>query len=176
LIPKHLKIQASSPFINKQQNKRKTKMTEILDRIKKVDQHLNRAVGQYRAKHNKTPTEVDLMRDVTTVPLVTQRKRLVKQYRYLKQEAQYAEKTYKTIRDNPISRATKSFSGISNVNPFSGNREYTDDISVPALSPIRRIGHNTNKQGTLWDPRFNFGDLTVDPKVNRYYQRLKRGY
>lgn len=151
-------------------------MDNIMEKIKKVDQHLTRAVGQYRSKHNKTPTEVDLMRDSTTVPLVTQRKRLVKQYNFEKQEAQYAEKTYKTIRDNPVSRATKSFSGISNTNPFSGNREYTDPISVPALSPIRRIGHNTNKQGTLWDPRFNFGDVTVDPKVNRYYQRLKRGY
>ncbi len=60
-------------------------MDNIMEKIKKVDQHLTRAVGQYRSKHNKTPTEVDLMRDSTTVPLVTQRKRLVKQYNFEKQ-------------------------------------------------------------------------------------------
>lgn len=176
MIPKHLKIKSSSPFLQKQKNERKTKMSHILEKIKKVDQHLSRSVAQYRAKHKKSPTELELMQDSTAVPLITQRKRLVKQYEFLKQEALYAEKTYKTIKDDPVSNAQKSFRSIKTSNPFSGNKEYSDPITVPALSPIKRIGHNTNKQGTLWDPRFNFGDVTVDPRIERYYKRLSRGY
>lgn len=176
MIPKHLKIKSSSPFLQKQKNERKTKMSNILEKIKKVDQHLSRSVAQYRMKHKKAPTELELMQDSAAVPLLTQRKRLVKQYEFLKQEALYAEKTYKTIKDDPVSNAQKSFRSIKTSNPFSENKEYSDPITMPALSPIRRIGYNTNKQGTLWDPRFNFGDVTVDPKIERYYKRLSRGY
>jgi len=176
LIPKHLNIKTSSPFPTRQNTERKTKMANVLEKIKKVDQHLSRAVAQYRAKHNKTPNELELQQDSATTPLISQRKRLVKQYNYIKQESQYAEKTYKTIRDDPIKRAQRSFSGIRNKNPLDGNREYVNTFSMPALSPIRRIGNNTNKQGTLWDPRFNHGDVTVDPKIARYYKRLSGGY
>jgi len=178
LIPKHLKIDEGSPFgTNNKKNIRKTKMTVILDKVKKVDQHLSRAVAQYRSKHNKTPNEFELQQDPTTTPLISQRKRLVKQYRYLKQESQFAENTYQTIRgDNPVGRAKKSFQGIRATSPFSGRKEYRDTVSAPALNPIRRVGTNSNKQGTLWDPRFNAGDVTVDPKIARYYKRLTGGY
>ncbi|MDB4342198.1 hypothetical protein N9998_00470 [Nitrosopumilus sp.] len=176
MIPKHLNIKSSSPFFQKKRNERKTKMAAIVEKINKVDQHLSRAVASYRSKNNKTPNELELQQDQSTTPLISQRKRLVKQYNYLKQEKQFAENTYKTIRDNPIQRAQKSFSGIRNENPFSGNREYRNVSSGKALSPIRRIGNNTNKQGTLWDPRFNHGDITVDPKIARYYKRLTGGY
>lgn len=151
-------------------------MSIIVEKINKVDQHLSRAVAQYRSEHNKTPNEFELQQDQTTTPLISQRKRLVKQYNYLKQETQYAEKTYKTIRDDPVQRAQQSFRGIRNQNPLSGNREYQSTSSVPALSPIRRIGNNSNKHGTLWDPRFNAGDITIDPKIARYYKRLTGGY
>jgi hypothetical protein len=176
LIPKHLNINTVSPFLQKKKTERKTKMAKIVEKINKVDQHLSRAVAQYRSKHNKTPNELELQQDQSTTPLISQRKRLVKQYNYLKQENQYAEKTYKTIRDNPIQRAQRSFRGIGNQNPLSGNREYQQTSSAPALSPIRRIGKNTNQQGTLWDPRFNHGDITVDPKIAIYYKRLTGGY
>jgi len=178
MIPKHLKINESSPFgTGKKQDKRKTKMSDIVEKIKKVDQHLSRTVAQFRQKHGKTPTELDLMKDSAAVPLVSQRKRLVKQYNYLKQESQFAENTYNMIKgDNPVRRANKSFQGIRATNPFSGNREYHDTVGAPALSPIRRIGNNSNKQGTLWDPRFNAGDVTVDPKIARYYKKLTGGF
>jgi len=178
LIPKHLKISQSSPFgTSIKKNTRKTKMAVIHEKVKKVDQHLSRAVAQYRAKHNRTPNELELQQDQSTTPLIAQRKRLVKQYDYLKQEEKFAEHTYRTIRgDNPIGRAKKSFQGIRASSPFSGRKEYQDTISSPALSPIRRVGTNSNKQGTLWDPRFNAGDVTVDPKIARYYRRLTGGY
>tara|TARA_B110000467_G_C18232547_1_gene429582 strand:+ start:353 stop:811 length:459 start_codon:yes stop_codon:yes gene_type:complete len=152
-------------------------MAVIREKVKKVDQHLSRAVGKYRSKHNKTPNELELQQDQSTTPLIAQRKRLVKQYEYLKQEETFAENTYQTIRgDNPVRRAKKSFQGISGTSPFTGKREYMDTISTPALSPTRRIGTNSNKRGTLWDPRFNAGDVTVDPKIARYYRRLTGGY
>ncbi len=177
MIPRHLEINESSPFgTGRKENKRKTKMGEIVTKIKKIDQSLSRAVALFRQKHNKVPNELDLMKDSTAVPLITQRKRLVKQYEYLKQEVKFAENTYQTIRgDNPVRRANKSFQGIRGSSPFSGSREYKDTISTPALSPIRRVGTNSNKQGTLWDPRFNAGDVTVDPKIARYYRRLTGG-
>ena len=59
---------------------------------------------------------------------------------------------------------------------FSGRKEYVDTIATPALSPIRRVGTNSNKVGTLWDPRFNAGDVTVDPKIARYYKKLTGGF
>jgi len=176
LIPKHLNIKTSSPFFQKKRNERKTKMATIVEKINKVDQHLSRAVASYRSRNNKTPNELELQQDQSTTPLISQRKRLVKQYNYLKQEKQFAENTYMTIRDNPVKRAQKSFRGITNENPLSGNREYTSTASGKALSPIRRIGNNSNKSGTLWDPRFNHGDITVDPKIARYYKRLTGGY
>ena len=178
MIPKHLKINESSPFKSgNKKNERKTKMSEIVTKIKKVDQSLSRAVAMFRQKHGKMPNELDLMKDSAAVPLITQRKRLVKQYEYLKQEVKFAENTYRTIRgDNPVGRAKKSFQGIRGSSPFSGRKEYQDTISTPALSPIRRVGTNSNKQGTLWDPRFNAGDVTVDPKIARYYKRLTGGY
>jgi hypothetical protein len=178
LIPKHLKISESSPFgASIKKNIRKTKMAVIRDKVTKVDQHLSRAVAEYRSKHNKTPNELELQQDRTTTPLISQRKRLVKQYNYLKQEQTFAENTYQTIRgDNPVGRAKKSFQGIRASSPFSGRKEYRDTVSTPALSPIRRVGTNSNKQGTLWDPRFNAGDVTVDPKIARYYKRLTGGY
>ena len=55
-------------------------MAVIRDKVKKVDQHLSRAVAEYRSKHNKTPNELELQQDRTTTPLISQRKRLVKQY------------------------------------------------------------------------------------------------
>ena len=178
MIPGHLKINESSPFgTNKKPDIRKTKMSEIVKKIKKVDQSLSRAVALFRQKNNKVPNELDLMKDSAAVPLITQRKRLVKQYEYLKQEVQFAENTYQTIRgDNPVYRAKKSFQGIRATSPFSGKKEYRDTIATPALSPIRRVGTNSNKIGTLWDPRFNAGDVTVDPKIARYYRRLTGGY
>jgi len=178
LIPNHLKIGESSPFNSgNKKNTRKTKMGVIREKVMKVDQHLSRAVAQYRSKHNKTPNELELQQDQSTTPLIAQRKRLVKQYEYLKQEETFAENTYQTIRgDNPVRRAKKSFQGIRSTSPFSREREYMDTISTPALSPTRRIGTNSNKRGTLWDPRFNAGDVTVDPKIARYYRRLTGGY
>ena len=178
MIPNYLKINESSPFgQNKKPDIRKTKMGEIVTKIKKVDQSLSRAVALFRQKKGKMPNELDLMKDSAAVPLITQRKRLVKQYEYLKQEVKFAENTYQTIRgDNPVKRANKSFQGIKASSPFSGRREYQDTISTPALSPIRRVGTNSNKQGTLWDPRFNAGDVTVDPKIARYYRRLTGGF
>ena len=178
MIPRHLKINESSPFTSPvKKNARKTKMAVIREKVKKVDQHLSRAVGKYRSKHNKTPNELELQQDQSTTPLIAQRKRLVKQYEYPKQEETFAENTYQTIRgDNPVRRAKKSFQGISGTSPFTGKREYMDTISTPALSPTRRIGTNSNKRGTLWDPRFNAGDVTVDPKIARYYRRLTGGY
>ena len=169
-------INESTPFVTKQNNKRKTKMNEIVDKIKKVDQHLSRSIGQYRAKHKKTPTELDLMQDSVTVPLVTQRKRLVKQYEYLKQESLYAENTYMTIKDDPVKQAQRSFSGIRNESPFKPGSEYTIPSFSKAVTPINRIGNNSNKSGTLWDPRFNQSDVRVDPKIARYYKRLTGGY
>jgi hypothetical protein len=178
MIPGHLKINESPPFgSNTKSNVRKTKMGEIVKKIKKVDQSLSRAVALFRQKNNKVPNELDLMKDSAAVPLITQRKRLVKQYEYLKQEVKFAENTYQTIRgDNPVNRAKKSFQGIRGSSPFSGRKEYQDTIATPALSPIRRVGTNSNKVGTLWDPRFNAGDVTVDPKIARYYRRLTGGY
>jgi hypothetical protein len=73
-------------------------------------------------------------------------------------------------------RAKKNFQGIRASSPFEGNREYQKVQSLPALSPIRRIGSNSNKAGTLWDPRFNAADITVDPKIARYYRKLSGGY
>lgn len=177
-IPKHLRINESSPFkTNNKKSVRKTKMSEIVGKIKKIDQSLSRTVAMFRQKNGKTPTELDLMKDSAAVPFLTQRKRLVKQYQYLKQESEFAENTYQTIvGDNPVRRANQSFQGIGGGSPFSGKREYHDTISTPALSPIRRVGTNSNKQGTLWDPRFNAGDIAVDPKIARYYRRLTGGY
>ena len=178
MIPKHLKIKETSPFgTGIKKDPRKTKMTEIVQKINKVDQHLSRADGKYRAKYNKTPNELELQQDQSTTPLISQRKRLVKQYNYLKQESQFAENTYQTIKgDNPVGRAKKSFQGIRASSPFEGRKEYRDTISAPALSPIRRVGTNSNKMGTLWDPRFNAGDVTVDPKIARYYRKISGGY
>ena len=52
MIPKHLKISQSSPFGSGiKKNIRKTKMAVIRDKVKKVDQHLSRAVAEYRSKH-----------------------------------------------------------------------------------------------------------------------------
>ena len=177
-IPKYLKINETSPFKNnRKKSARKTKMSSIVEKIKIIDQSLSRTVAMFRQKTGKTPTELDLMKDSAAVPFLTQRKRLVKQYQYLKQESEFAENTYQTIRgDSPIRRANQSFQGIGGGSPFSGKRSYQDTISTPALSPIRRVGTNTNKQGTLWDPRFNAGDISVDPKIARYYKRLTGGY
>lgn len=169
-------INESSPFVTRETNKRKTKMNDIVDKIKRVDQHLSRTVGQFRQKHQKTPTELDLMQDAAAVPLITQRKRLVKQYEYLKQEIQFAENTYKTIKDDPVKNAQRSFRGISTASPFRRGAEYVDPSLGKAVTPINRIGHNTNKKGTLWDPRFNQSDISVDPKIVRYYKKLSGGY
>jgi hypothetical protein len=178
-VMKRYRVTEKNPFVKpKKSDVRKTKMSEIVSKIKKIDQSLTRAVANFVSKNKRTPTELDLMKDSVAVPLITQRKRLVKQYNYLKQEIKFAENTYTMIKgDNPIKRAKRSFQGITPSNPFSGNKEYQiDNKSVPALSPIRRVGTNSNKMGTLWDPRFNAGDITVDPKIARYYKKLTGGF
>ena len=58
-------------------------MATIVEKINKVDQHLSRAVASYRSRNNKTPNELELQQDQSTTPLISQRKRLVKQYNYL---------------------------------------------------------------------------------------------
>ena len=169
-------INENAPFVKKANNKRKTRMNEIVGKIKKLDGHLTRSIGQYRSKHNKTPNELDLMQDPTAIPLITQRKKLVKQYEYLKEEALYAQNTYMTIKDDPVSNAQKSFRGISNNSPFTPGAEYSIPGFNKAVTPIKRIGNNTSKRGTLWDPRFNQSDVVVNPKIARYYKRLTGGY
>ena len=176
-IPKHLRINESSPFgSNKKPSVRRTKMSAIVGKIKKVDQHLTRAVAKYRSANGRTPSELDLMKDSTAVPLVTQRQRLVKQYEYLKQEDRFAEDTYRTIKgDSPIRRANQSFQGIGGGSPFDGRREYHDP-GRNRLGMVSRVGSYNSKKGTLWDPRFNSSGSTVDPKAARYYKRLTGGY
>jgi hypothetical protein len=176
-IPTHLRINEKSPFGgNKKPSVRKTKMSEIVDKIKQVDQHLTRAVAKFRQSNGKTPSELDLMKDSTAVPLITQRKRLVKQYEYLKQEDQFAENTYKTIKgDSPIRRANQSFQGIGGGSPFDGRKEYYDP-GRSSLGMINRVGSYNSRKGTLWDPRFNTSGSSVDPKAVRYYKRLTGGF
>tara|TARA_B110000467_G_scaffold98521_1_gene89096 strand:- start:320 stop:862 length:543 start_codon:yes stop_codon:yes gene_type:complete len=177
-IPTHLRINESSPMgSNKKKSVRKTKMGAIVTKIKKVDQSLSRAVALYRQKNGKTPSELDLMKDSAAVPFLTQRKRLVKQYEYLKQEDQFAENTYKTIKgDNPIRRANQSFQGIGGGSPFDGRREYHDP-GRSSRGIVNRLGTTTSRKGnTLWDPRFNTSGSSVNPKIARYYKRLSGGY
>jgi hypothetical protein len=176
-IPKHLRINESSPFAsNRKVSARKTKMSAIVSKIKTVDQHLTRAVAKYRSANGKTPSELDLMKDSTAVPLVTQRQRLVKQYQYLKQESQFAEDTYNTIKgDSPIRRANQSFQGIGGGSPFDGRKEYRD-TGLHSRGMINRVGSYNSRKGTLWDPRFNASGSTVDPKAARYYKRLTGGF
>ena len=176
-IPTHLRINEKSPFGgNKRVSVRKTKMSTIVDKIKKVDQHLTRAVAKYRQSNGRTPSELDLMKDSTAVPLITQRKRLVKQYEYLKQEDQFAENTYNTIKgDSPIRRANQSFQGIGGGSPFDGRKEYHDP-GRNARGRINRVGSYNSRKGTLWDPRFNSSGSSVDPKAARYYKRLTGGF
>ena len=177
-IPTHLRINEKSPFGgNKKPSVRKTKMSEIVGKIKKVDQHLTRAVAKFRQSNGKTPSELDLMKDSTAVPLITQRKRLVKQYEYLKQEDQFAENTYRTIKgDSPIRRANQSFQGIGGGSPFDGRKEYHDP-GRSSRGMINRLGTTTSRKGnTLWDPRFNTSGSSVNPKIARYYKRLTGGY
>lgn len=178
MIPKHLRVSDSQPFGKTRRPSVKiTKLNEIKTKINSLDTSLTRIVSSYIAKHGKQPNELDLMQNQSAVPLITQRKKLVAQFKNLQEEVKYAENVYKTIKDDPIQNAKKSFQGITmNQNPFSGNREYRDPVVRPALTPSRRIGHSTSKQGTLWDPRFNFSDVTVDPKISRYYRKLTRGY
>ena len=178
MIPKHLRVSDSQPFGKTRRPSVKiTKLNEIKTKINSLDTSLTRIVSSYIAKHGKQANELDLMQNQSAVPLITQRKKLVAQFKNLQEEVKYAENVYKTIKDDPIQNAKKSFQGITmNQNPFSGNREYRDPIVRPALTPARRIGHSTSKQGTLWDPRFNFSDVTVDPKISRYYRKLTRGY
>lgn len=177
-IPTHLRINESSPMIsNKVKSVRKTKMSAIVTKIKKVDQSLSRAVALYRQKNGKTPSELDLMKDSAAVPFLTQRKRLVKQYEYLKQEDKFAENTYKTIKgDNPIRRANQSFQGIGGGSPFDGRKEYHDP-GRSSRGKVNRLGTTTSRKGnTLWDPRFNTSGSSVNPKIARYYKRLTGGY
>ena len=178
MIPKHLRVTDSQPFGSSIKPSRNiTKLNEIKKKINSLDSGLTRIVSSYIAKHGKQPNELDLMQNQSAVPLITQRKKLVAQFKNLQEEVKYAENVYKTIKDDPIKNAKRSFQGITmNQNPFSGNKEYRDPIVRPALTPSRRIGHSTTKQGTLWDPQFNFADVTVDPKISRYYRKLTRGY
>ena len=177
-IPKHLKINESSPFkSNRKKSARKTKMSDIVGKIKKIDQSLSRTVAMFRQKNGKTPTELDLMKDSAAVPFLTQRKRLVKQYEYLKQEDQFAENTYRTIKgDSPIRRANQSFQGSGGGSPFDGRKEYHDP-GRSSRGMINRLGTTTSRKGnTLWDPRFNTSGSSVNPKIARYYKRLTGGY
>ena len=176
MIPKHLKISSSSPFGSSPRNTKMERVKEIQNKIRIIDNQLNNAISSFRAKHNKTPTELDLMKDSVTVPLITQRKKLVSQYKSLKDDIEYAKGLFQQIqRDDPIKNAQKSFRGIAANNPFASQKEYTDPVVRPAMTPVQRVGNNTTKTGTLWDPRFNFNDITVDPKIKRYYNRIVRG-
>lgn len=177
MIPKHLRLTDKQPFGMQQRPSGKiTKLKDIKNKIISVDASLTRIISSYVAKNGKQPNELDLMRDQSAVPLITQRKKLVAQFKNLQEEVKFAENVYQTIKDDPIRNAKKSFQGLQNTNPFDGNKEYRDPIVKPALSPLRRIGKETYKQGTLWDPRFNAGDITVDPKISRYYRKLTRGW
>ena len=177
MIPKHLRVTDKTPFeMPKRPNVKITKLKDIKNKISSLDVELTRIVSSYVAKHGKQPNELDLMRDQSAVPLITQRKKLVGQFKNLQEEIKYAENVYQTIKDDPIQNAKRSFQGLRNINPFDGNREYKDPVVRPALCPLRRIGKETTKQGTLWDPRFNAGDITVDPKISRYYRKLARGF
>ena len=177
MIPRHLKVSDKQPFDRRKKSSGKvTKLNEIKTKITSLDTSLTRIVSSYIAKHGKQPNELDLMRDQSAVPLITQRKKLVAQFKNLQEDIKYSENIYKTIKDDPIRNAKRSFQGLQNTNPFNKQKEYRDPKPRPALSPLRRIGRETNKQGTLWDPRFNFGDVTVDPKIARYYNKLTRGW
>ena len=176
MIPKHLRVTDKTPFEMPKSNTKITKLKDIKNKIISLDSTLTRMVSSYVAKHGRQPNELDLMREQSAVPLITQRKKLVAQFKNLQQEVKYAENVYRTIKDDPIQNAKKSFQGLQNKNPFDGNREYKDPVVRPALSPLRRIGKETFKQGTLWDPRFNAGDITVDPRISRYYRKLARGF
>ena len=177
MIPKHLRVRDNQPFGKRRPSGKITKLNEIKTKINSLDTSLTRIVSSYIAKHGKQPNELDLMQNQSAIPLITQRKKLVSQFKNLQEEVKYAENVYKTIKDDPIQNAKKSFQGLQNQNPFGKSREYREPgIVRSALTPSRRIGHSTSKQGTLWDPRFNFSDVTVDPKITRYYRKLTRGY
>jgi len=177
MIPKHLKISSSSPFGAVPQNTKMSKLKDIQNKIRLIDNKLNDAISSFRAKHSKTPTELDLMKNAVTVPLITQRKKLVAQYKSLKEEIEYTKNIFQNMRrEDPVKSAQKSFRGISTNNPFATQKEYMDPVIRPAMTPIQRIGNSTTKTGTLWDPRFNFHDVTVDPKIKRYYNKLTKGW
>ena len=148
-------------------------LEKIRRKIQLVDNQLQNNIAQFRAKFKKTPTELDLMQDPDSIPLIEERKSLVLQYKQLQQQALYAQQLYESIqKTDPIRSAQKSFSGIRMGSPFSTNVEYKDPVVVPALTPIKRIGQETYKSGTLWDPRFNMGDVGINPRIKRYYSSL----
>jgi hypothetical protein len=176
LIPDYLKIKNTSPMGGGRKNTKKnmiSNLEKIRQKISLLDNQLQNNIAQFRAKYKKTPTEFDLMQDPDSMPLIDERKSLVAQYKQLQQQALYAQEMYETIQKaDPIRSAQKSFSGIKMGNPFDTMVDYKDPVVIPALTPSRRIGQETYKVGTLWDPRFNMGDITVDPRVKRYYNSL----
>ena len=177
MIPKHLRVTDKQPFSNgRRPSIKMTKLKEIKTKITSLDNDLTRIISSYIAKHGKQPNELDLMRDQSAVPLITQRKKLVMQFKNLQEEVKYAENIYQTIKDDPIKNANRSFQGLKNTNPFDGKKGYKDVNPLPALTPLRRIGHETSKRGTLWDPRFNASAVRVDPQISRYYKKLTKGF
>jgi hypothetical protein len=165
MIPDYLKIKNVSPILSN--------LEKIRQKIALLDNKLQNNIAQFRSRYQKTPTELDLMQDPDSIPLIEERKALVGQYKQLQQQALYAQQMFDSIqKTDPIRSAQKSFSGIQMGNPFGDTREYQDPVVIPAMTPIKRIGQETTKVGTLWDPRFNMGDVAIDPKIKRYYTSL----
>ena len=98
MIPKHLRVTDNQPFGSRKPSRHITKLNEIKKKIKSLDSGLTRIVSSYIAKHGKQPNELDLMQNQSAVPLITQRKKLVAQFKNLQEEVRYAENVYKTIK------------------------------------------------------------------------------
>ena len=76
MMPKHLRVTDKQPFSNgRRPSVKMTKLNEIKIKITSLDNDLTRIVSSYIAKHGKQPNELDLMRDQSAVPLITQRKK-----------------------------------------------------------------------------------------------------
>ncbi len=158
----------SQPMMNK--------LSTLRKEISSVDRTISIESSKFIQKNKRKPTEAELMNNAKVAVLVDRRNELKNRYIQLVEQNTMISSDMKQFnRVDPVKQAQISFSGIQFQNPMRKGREYKNPLSVPAKSPQLRIRQEPQKQGTLWDPTYTIKDVSVHPKIRRYYSRISGG-
>lgn len=180
-MPKYTRIDNTSPMGRSRPAKTRggftqplmKKLGDLRNKIQEIDAVLMSESQKFKQHNNRLPTEEELRNQPKVAGLMSRRDQLKSMYVNTVNNANVIANDLDAINKmDPVKSAQVSFSGIKFESPMKRGREYKKPLSVPAMSPSNRVSKDMRKQGTLWDPSYGIRDVSVHPRIKRYYSRL----